>query len=343
MRRLYRCLFCPLAALALALGCRSTPAAPDPGEARAAAVGAHTIGTLAPAITVTTIDGASIDLGALYGARPVYLKFWATWCVPCREQMPGFERMFEALGDRVTVIAVDVGIDDDADAVRAFRTKYGLRMPIVVDDGRLAAALDLQVTPQHVLIGRDARVAYVGHLDGDRLDHALAQLIAAPVPSAPVAGRAVRLPAALGPGDPVTGLRATTIDGATVALDRPGRPRGLVLFSTYCESYFHDSLPRTAQACQRVREAVDQLAARGDIDWLGVANGVWTSTESVAAYRAKTQTKIPLALDADGALRRAFGVHDEPTVVLIDAGGKVRRIVGPDDADLAGAVASLFN
>jgi peroxiredoxin len=348
MRRLYRYLFCPLAALALVLGsCQSPPApaatAPDPGEQRAVAAGAHTIGTPAPAITVTTIDGDTIDLGKLYGARPVYLKLWATWCVPCREQMPGFERTFEAIGDRVTVIAVNTGLDDDADAVRAYRKKYGLQMPIVVDDGRLAAALDLQVTPQHVLIGRDARVAYVGHLDGDRLDRALTQAIAAPAPAAPVVGRPVRLAPALHPGDVVSGLRATTIDGVDVALgaSHDGRPRALVMFSTYCESYFHDSLPKTSEACKRVRETVDQLAVRGDVDWLGIASGVWTSPESVVKYRAKTKIQIPLALDADGALLRAFGIHDVPTVVLIDASGKIARVVGPDDPGLAAAVAAL--
>jgi peroxiredoxin len=113
------------------------------------------------------------------------------------------------------------------------------------------------------------------------------------------------------------------------------------MFTTYCESYFHDSLPRTARACQRVREAVEQLAARGDVDWLGIASGVWTSPDSVIKYRAKTGTRIPLALDADGALHRAFGVRDVPTVVLVDATGKVARVVGPDEPDLAAAVAAL--
>jgi hypothetical protein len=61
----------------------------------------------------------------------------------------------------------------------------------------------------------------------------------------------------------------------------------------------------------------------------------------VIKYRAKTGTRIPLALDADGALHRAFGVRDVPTVVLLDATGKVARVVGPDEPDLAAAVAAL--
>jgi peroxiredoxin len=322
-------------------GAAATPAASsaaDPGEQRATAVAAHKLGAPGPALTLTTLDGSTIDLAALYGTRPVYLKFWATWCIPCREQMPGFERIYETLGDRIAVIAVDAGLDDDAAAVRAFREQHGLRMPIVVDDGRLAAALDLQVTPQHVLIGRDARIAYVGHLDGAPLDRAIQQVLAQPAPSGRATGQAVATRAAFRAGDVVHGLTATTIDGAAVPLGKTasGRPRGLVLFSAWCESYLKDSRPETSQACRRVREAVDQLA--GDIDWLGVAHNLWTSVDDVAEYRTKTATRIPLAFDADGAVFRAFDVHQMPTVVLLDPDGRVVRVLGPDDRDLAGAV-----
>jgi len=316
----------------------------DPGERRAAAAGAHTIGTPGPAIALTTIDGDTIDLAALYGTRPVYLKFWETWCIPCREQMPGFERIFETVGDRVTVIAVDTGIEDDVGEVRAFRERYGLRMPIVIDDGRLAAALDLEVTPQHVLIGRDARIAYVGHLDGEPLDRAIQDALSRPAPPRPVAGQAVAL-RTFHPGDVVQGLTATMIDGTAVALgpNPGGRPRALVLFSVSCESYLKDTRPQTSQGCRRVREALDEIAARGDsgIDWLGIASNLWTSVEDVAEYRAKTGIRIPLAFDADGSLHRAFEAHQMPMVVLLDRTGRIARVLGPGDRDLADAVRAI--
>lgn len=190
--------------------------------------------------------------------------------------MPGFERIYETLGDRIAVIAVDASLDDNAAAVRAFRERHGLRMPIVVDDDRLAAALDLQVTPQHVLIGRDARIAYVGHQDGERLDRAIQHVLAQPSSPGPATGQAVAIRAAFRPGDVVQGLDATTLDGAAVPLgkSRNRRPRGLVLFSVWCESYLKNRRPQTSQACRHVREAVDQLAARGHVDWLGIAHGL---------------------------------------------------------------------
>jgi peroxiredoxin len=316
--------------------------AKDEGEELAALAGAHRIGSLGPAMTLNTIDGDTIDLGKLYGAKPVYLKFWATWCVPCREQMPGFERIYETMGDRMSVIAVDAGFSDDAAAVRAFREHHGLRMPIVVDDGRLAAALDLQVTPQHVLIGRDARIAYVGHHDGAKLDAAIQKVLAEPA-AGHATGQTMAIHPAFRPGELVQALDAKTLDGAVVPIgkSRDGRPRGLVLFSTWCESYLAHSQPETSKACRRVREEVDRLVATGDVDWLGIAGGPWSTSEDLAEYKAKTNTRLPLALDADGALFRAFGVHQIPTIALLDADGRLVRLLGPDDRDLAAAVRAL--
>jgi peroxiredoxin len=331
-----------LAIVAVFAACAPKPPLADPGELRAEAVAAQLVGTPAPALTVTTLDGQTIDLATLYGTKPVYLKFWATWCVPCREQMPRFERLFETLGDRVAVIAVDAGLDDDPAAVRAFREARGLRMPIVVDDGRLAAALDLQVTPQHVVIDREARVAFVGHRDGAKLDRALDRAIAEPASTA-LAPRRPALRPALHPGDIATDLIVHADDGRTTPLGATPerRAHAVVLFATWCEDYLAERQPTSSRTCKRVREEVDALRAeRHDIDWVGVANGLWTSPADITEYRTKTRTQLPIALDTDGALFRAFDVHALGTVVLIDGDGKVVRIIRPGD-DLRGGLAAL--
>ncbi len=143
------------------------------GQQRAEAVGHTLIGSPAPRMVLKTIDGETIDLGKLYGKKAVYLKFWATWCVPCREQMPHFEKTFESRGSDLEVIAVNAGFNDSVEDVREYRKRLGIKMPIVIDDGTLGAALNLRVTPQHVVIGRDGRVQYVGHLANEPLEAAL--------------------------------------------------------------------------------------------------------------------------------------------------------------------------
>ena len=150
--------------------------ADDAGQKMAEAAGRDLIGSPAPRIVLETIDGGTIDLGSLYGKKAVYLKFWATWCVPCRQQMPHFEHAYETAGADLAVIAVDVGFNDSVEEIRKYRKQLGITMPIVFDsDGQVGAAFHLRVTPQHIVIGRDGRIRYVGHLADQGLDAHLAE------------------------------------------------------------------------------------------------------------------------------------------------------------------------
>src|SRR5262249_19153129 len=150
-----------------------------------------------------------------YGRKAVYLKFWATWCVPCREQMPHFERTFESAGPEAPLISINVGFNDTLSDVQAYRSRLGVRMPVVIYDAKLGGAFTLRVNPQHVIIGRDGRIQYVGHLANDRLDAALLAARTAGAPAdAAAAGKAV---AADSPsykvGDRLPAMSVTTLDG----------------------------------------------------------------------------------------------------------------------------------
>src|SRR5262245_53058230 len=84
----------------------------DEGQEKAEAAGWGVVGSAAPRVSVRTVDGEVIDLGGLYGKKAVYLKFWATWCVPCRKQMPHFEETHRKAGSDLAVIAVNAGFND---------------------------------------------------------------------------------------------------------------------------------------------------------------------------------------------------------------------------------------
>jgi thiol-disulfide isomerase/thioredoxin len=307
-------------------------AAADDGAARAARAGQTLIGRPAPAAVLRTLDGRTIDLAALYGRKPVYLKFWATWCVPCREQMPGFERIYRQYGKRIDVVAVNVGFSETEADVRAYRTRLGLTMPIALDDGSLGRRLNLRVTPQHVLIGADGRIAYVGHLDDAALHAALDKAAAAPPVAAP---RVFRV------GDKVDGIDLATLDGQPAGVGTAGKPRALVFFSPWCETYLSASRPATAHACRRVREDATRLAQKGGADWLAVAAPLWTSPAELAAYGRAHPGTPPLALDRDGAAFAAFGIRAIPSVVLLDAGGRVARVLGPDERGIDQALRAI--
>lgn len=141
-------------------------------EDQAQAASRGLVETAAPRLKLKTIDGQTIDLGALYGKKAVYLKFWGTLCVPCIKQMPHFEQTFQNAGPDLAVIAFNAGFNDTPADVREFQKTHGITMPMVIDDGQLGEAFNLRVTPQHVIIGRDGRIQYVGHFADERLENA---------------------------------------------------------------------------------------------------------------------------------------------------------------------------
>ena len=310
-----------ITAFATALFTCATCGAADDGASRAAQAGQTLIGQPAPAAVLRTLDGGTIDLATRYGRKPVYLKFWATWCAPCLKQMPGFERIHRQYGKRIDVIGVNAGFSDTEADVRAYRTRHGLTMPIALDDGSLGRRLNLRVTPQHVLIGADGRIAYVGHLDDAALHAALDKVAAAP------AARVFRV------GD--------KIEGVDLPAGAAGKPRALVFFSPWCETYLRESRPATAQACRRVREDATRLMKQGGVDWLAVAAPLWTSAAELDAYARSHPGTPPLALDRDGAAFAAFGIRAIPSVVLIDADGRVARVLGPEERGLDAALRAV--
>ncbi|MBW8816401.1 MAG: TlpA family protein disulfide reductase [Caulobacterales bacterium] len=329
--------------LAFAFGATTAfgPAArADTGQDLAEQAGRALIGQPAPRLKITTLDGRTVDLGKLYGKKAVYLKFWATWCAPCREQMPHLEATYRAAGSDLEVLAVDTGFADSADKVRAYRQKLNLTVPMAVDDGRLAKALNLRVTPQHVVIGRDGRILYVGHLADARLDAALKTARAetgAPDPRHPQAQAAK----VYRTGDLAPALAPRTLDGPAFAMRDPAgaRPTALVFFSPWCETYLAKTQPETGAACREVRETMEAHARGGGVRVLGVAMGLWATRDELAGYRKTTATQVPLTLDETGDLFRAFGVSGVPAVILLDARGRiVKRVDGASGLQAALAV-----
>ncbi len=322
--------------LAILLPVSASVAANDAGQKMAEAAGRALIGTPAPRIVLETIDGEKIDLGSLYGKKAVYLKFWATWCVPCRQQMPHFEHAYETAGADLAVIAVDVGFNDSVEEIRKYRKQLGITMPIVFDgEGQVGAAFHLRVTPQHIVIGRDGRIRFVGHLADQELDAAL--LAARTTSGGPIPandGRHAPIQRRYEIGDEVPDLAPKTLDGHAFPLRNSG-PKGptvLVFLSPWCEEYLATTRPVVSANCRAAREQVSALARTEHVRWLGIASGLWATPHDLRQYRSKYQVDIPLTLDESGRLLREFGVNNTPTVIVVDAAGRIIRRVEPGEA-----------
>lgn len=323
-----------LASALLVLGWPLGAIASD-GQQRALSAGASLVGSPGPALRLTTIDGSVIDLGKLYGKRPVYLKFWATWCVPCREQMPHFERTYEQRGKDLAVIAINAGFNDTVEDIRSYREQLGLKMPIVLDDGRVAAALHLRVTPQHVVIGRDGNILYIGHLVDDKLETALASAIAEH-PTTSDARRVAAVDRHIAETDVSVGdIKVPTADGNSISLADPEGVRSTLLafISPWCESYLAERRPQRSRACKEARERLQTWDASGSAPRvIGISSGLWADSDDLADYLHRNQITIPVTLDESGELFRRLDVKDVPTFIVLDPKGHViSRSARPPD------------
>lgn len=81
--------------------------------------------------TLETLDGKQVALKDFAG-QPVFVNFWATWCLPCLEEMPIIQEMYEEHPGAFAVIAVS---DEPLDTIRAYVEKYGYTFPVYVDRG----------------------------------------------------------------------------------------------------------------------------------------------------------------------------------------------------------------
>ena len=126
----------------------------------------------APApLELQAVDGKLHRL-ADYRGKVVLVNFWATWCAPCREEMPSMKALRESLKGRpFEVLAVNVG--EGARAARGFGEKMALDFPLLLDgDMKTTRAWGARVLPANFVVGPDGRIRYshLGALDWARPD-----------------------------------------------------------------------------------------------------------------------------------------------------------------------------
>jgi thiol-disulfide isomerase/thioredoxin len=315
---------------------------PQPGEVLAALAGDALIGRRAPGGTIDLLDKGRVALTDLEGRKPIYLKFWATWCIPCRKQMPHLEAAHRKYGDRIAVFAVDLGVNDSIDAVRALQAENQLTVPIAIDgDGSLAEAFHIAVTPQHVLIDRAGIVRYVGNEAGPALDHALETLLAdASVGPARPGERSVDSPPG---GEPAAPLVLTLRDGTPFTLAaHVGAPIALSFVAEWCDGYIASSRPVMAQACAaHTRQIAALHASHPGLVWVTIAHPVWTTPTDLDELCQRFALTTPIGIDHGTRWFHRFGVRDVATTVLLDSQGvEQARVTGAGD-DLAAALARL--
>lgn len=115
-------------------------------------------GRMAPDFEIEFINGEAFNLSEQVGRRVIILNFFATWCGPCKAEMPELNKYFDT-HQREPFLLVGIDADESVETVRKFIDRYKVRFPVGIDrNGRIQKAYGVRSYPTTVLIGVDGRV-----------------------------------------------------------------------------------------------------------------------------------------------------------------------------------------
>jgi thiol-disulfide isomerase/thioredoxin len=118
------------------------------------------LGAPAPEFTLRGLAGSNLSLREQRG-RVVMINFWATWCGPCRQEMPLLDQMYRRYRDMGFVL-MGINVEDDARKAGDMARALGVRYPVLFDTKKAASkAYGVSAMPTTVLLDRDGRVRYL--------------------------------------------------------------------------------------------------------------------------------------------------------------------------------------
>ncbi|MGZ5089900.1 MAG: TlpA family protein disulfide reductase [Burkholderiales bacterium] len=120
----------------------------------------------APGLALKDLEGRAHDLAA-YRGKVVLVNFWATWCEPCRQEMPSIQRLSEKLAGKPFVVLA-VNVDEPESRVRNFLNDTRFDLPVLLDANKsVTRQWGARILPVTFIIGPDGRVRYrlLGEMD----------------------------------------------------------------------------------------------------------------------------------------------------------------------------------
>ncbi len=136
--------------------------APEAGQQGARREARPEVGYLAPDFLLPDLEGRSVRLSDFRGKKAVFLNFWATWCTPCRTEMPTMEqayRGYRAKGLEILAVSIDTG---PKETVQAFMRELNLTFPALLDPGmEVSGMYRVFGIPGSFLIDRQGVVRHV--------------------------------------------------------------------------------------------------------------------------------------------------------------------------------------
>ena len=122
------------------------------------------VGRLAPDFSTATLDGRTVSLADFRGQKKVVIAFWASWCGPCRLEMPALIEFYKKNhSDSSDFEILAVSIDEDTKEAENFATSQKLNFPVLLDPAEnVAKAYEVEGIPTMFVIDKDGRILF-GH------------------------------------------------------------------------------------------------------------------------------------------------------------------------------------
>lgn len=260
--------------------------------------------------------GGSVSLKEVIGQKPVYLKFWASWCLDCRREFPSLEQAYRTYGagGQIAMFAVNLNINETEETISRLLQQHKMTIPVVMDNnGSITSNFAFKGTPYHVLINAKGEVVYTTYKDDAQLQEKLAAL----------SGNGVALPQAGG-----SSAKAKQSVEAKAAVS-------LIYFSaTWCDWYMKEIHPDMAKNCINSLKVVEALHRDqpGKVLQAFVTH-LWTEDKDVTEYVRKFSIAYPVNIDRNNEQFRHFEATGYPTLLVLKDGQEVGRFTDFDQPE----------
>ena len=268
-------------------------------------------------IAFNMVDGGNVSLADYSAGKPVYIKFWATWCQTCMAEMPHFEQLHQQYGDDIAFIGVNMGINDDVNSIASIVRKFELTMPQAIDiSGDLAQLFNVIGTPYHILIDGKQNMVFKGFTD-ESIDRKINQLSSNGVIKEI--------------GIPLNDLKNTK------AMPAQSDEETHVLFftATWCDWYFEKTRPSMASNCISAQKQVNSAFEKTNqsLKWDGYISRLWTEQKNAKEYQQKYKVNHPMRIDETNQAFHQFSINMIPTLLVIKNNQVVSRVTNFSDPE----------
>ncbi len=119
------------------------------------------LGKPAPVFVLEDLSGSPLAAKTLLGKKPLFINVFATWCPPCRQELPEIVRNYSRFKDKVGFLGVDE--QEPAEKITSFTRTMGIAYPIGIDQGQMEASYQAHSVPTSVFIDRHGIVRALYH------------------------------------------------------------------------------------------------------------------------------------------------------------------------------------